>query len=123
MAKSPTKPFPNPLAIKKHILRTTHYLAKANNQPGYLDIHAHIFRHFRACRLYWETKDILYVKEFLGHRSISSTMKYLQLTELGGDETFTVKAVTKAEEAIPLLEKGFLFSNMIGDIALYKKRK
>src|SRR5712692_6926341 len=59
LAKSPERPFPNSTAIKKHLNRTTHYLAKLHGQPGYLSIHAHVFRHYRATRLYWETKDIL----------------------------------------------------------------
>ncbi len=124
-AKYPNKPFPTPAAIKKHIIRTRTYLAKLHSNPRYFQIHAHTFRHFRACRLYWETKDLLYVKSFLGHRSISSTMKYLQLVDMGGDEQFIVKAVpySDAQTAISLLEQGFTFSNHMGDVALYKKRK
>ncbi len=123
LAMNPDRPFPNPFAIKKHLHRTTGYLAKLNGQPGFLDIHAHTFRHFRATKLYWETKDILFVKNFLGHRSISSTMKYLQLADMTGDEHYMVKATMDAEEAVKLLEQGFVFSNNMGDIALYRKRK
>ncbi len=123
LAKNQAHPFPNPRAVKKHLWRTTRYLASLHNQPGFLDIHAHVFRHYRACRLYWETRDILFVKEFLGHRSISSTMKYLQMVDMGGDEQYIVKATTDSQEAVKFLEQGFTYCNSMGDIALYRKRK
>ena len=123
LAKSPEHPFPNSSAVKKHIWRTTHYLAKVNNNPAYLQIHCHTYRHFVACMTYHMTHDILYVMKFLGHRSISSTMKYLQLVELGGNEAYHVKATSSLEEVVKLLEQGFTYSNSVGDIGLYKKRK
>lgn len=36
------------------------------------EIHFHIIRHWRATMLYHQTKDILHVKEFLGHKSLDS---------------------------------------------------
>ncbi len=121
--QSPERPFPNPPALKKHLHRTTHYLAKLHTNPRYLEIHCHTFRHYRACRLYSETKDILYVKNWLGHRSITSTMKYLQITDLE-DPQYVVKAARTSDEASPLIEQGFSYQCSTQDgTLLFRKRK
>jgi site-specific recombinase XerD len=39
---------------------------------------AHSFRHYAACKLYEETKDIMKVKKLLNHLDVSVTQKYLE---------------------------------------------
>ncbi len=41
----------------------------------------HTFRHWKATTLYHQTKDPLYVKEFLGHKKLDSTLLYIQLEQ------------------------------------------
>ena len=41
--------------------------------PRLLRISFHTFRHWKATMTYHKTKDILYVKKILGHKSINST--------------------------------------------------
>ena len=119
----PENPFPNSSAIKKHLWRTTHLLSKLHSNPRYLQIHAHTFRHYRACRLYWETKDILFVKAFLGHRSITSTMKYLQLVQFEENSNFICKAAKSVNECSELIEAGFDYITEIEGVKLFRKRK
>ena len=48
---------------------------------GFPHLHAHSFRHGLATTLARETGNIKLIKEVLGHKSISSTMKYIHMTQ------------------------------------------
>ena len=55
-------------------------------------------------------KDILYIMEFLGHRDIRNTMRYIQLEKAlfnSGNDQFHVKVARNVEEACALVEVGF----------------
>ena len=43
------------------------------------EIHSHRFRHTRAMELYRASKDIRAVQQFLGHKSVETTQRYLQI--------------------------------------------
>jgi integrase len=66
----------------------------------------HTFRHWKATMEYHKTKDILHVKEILGHKSLDNTMKYTQLVNFKDDQ-FTLKVANSEKEACQLLEAGF----------------
>lgn len=70
-------------------------------------IHLHSFRHWFGTMLYHNTKDIMLVKEKLGHRSITSTQIYVQLLQGHRKEEYVSKAATTLEEAETLIESGF----------------
>ncbi len=87
---------------------------------------ARTFRHWKATMLYHQTKDILYVKEFLGHRRIDTTLLYVQLEKaLFNDvcDEFTVKVATKPEEITKLLEVGFEYVCEKEGLLYFRKRK
>jgi hypothetical protein len=71
---------------------------------------------------YHRTKDILHVKERLGHRSITSTLIYTHLVSFEGDEyhTATSKSLKEDEE---LLKAGFEYVTEREGIKIYRKRK
>ena len=71
---------------------------------------------------YHRTKDILYVKQLLGYKSIQNTMKYTQLIDFEDDE-FACKVAQTIEEAKELIESGFEFVTDMGDKNLFRKRK
>jgi hypothetical protein len=76
--------------------------------------------------LYHQTKDIIYVKEFLGHKKIETTLLYIQLAETISKEvndTFTVKIARKPEEIKSLLEVGFEFICQKDDLIYFRKRR
>lgn len=72
---------------------------------------------------YHKTKDILYVKKLLGHKSINSTLLYTQLINFEGDE-YDVKVAETKMDRIALLEAGF---EWVGEddtgLTYFKKRK
>ena len=55
---------------------------------------------------YRKTRDILHVKEVLGHKSLNNTMLYTQLISFKDDD-FTAAVAHSEEEACKLIEAGF----------------
>ena len=96
-----TKPKP----IQEAIKRATKKLAKIKNNPDYLKIHPHSFRHWFATDLYAKTKDIMLVKERLGHTEIKSTLVYVQLVQTGKPKYEVKKVDIEDVETIQQLVK------------------
>jgi integrase len=119
----PTNPLPNPGASKKHLGRTRKYLARAHNNPRFLQIHLHTLRHLRATIVYHQTKDLLYTQQILGHRSISNTIKYAHLVDWGDSDQLICKAAKTLEEASKLIESGFDYVTELDGVKLFRKRK
>jgi len=74
--------------------------------------------------LYHKTKDILYVKQQLGHKCIENTMIYTHLVNFESDEHYVAHAKTLAEED-KLIQAGFEFVRYDEreQVAIYRKRK
>jgi hypothetical protein len=71
---------------------------------------------------YHKTKNMLYVKELLGHRNINNTLIYTQLVSFETDEyhSATVKII---EEAKKLVEAGFEYVCEMEDCKFFRRRK
>lgn len=82
----------------------------------------HTFRHWKATMTYHKTKDILYVKKILGHKSINSTLLYTQLISFEGDE-YDVKVAETKKEIIKLLEAGFEWIGKDNDGLTYSRKR
>jgi integrase len=84
---------------RKTILRKLQDTALAN-------IHFHTLRHWKATVLSHETKNPMLVKEFLGHKSLLTTQRYIHIEQAlfkDLDDKFTVMAVKTPEESNPCL--------------------
>jgi integrase/recombinase XerD len=101
-------------------------MAKKLNNPRLLKITLHTFRHWKATMEYHKTKDIIHVKEVLGHKSIESTMVYINIEKslfhCKSDE-FYCKTASTVEEAAKLIEAGFEYVTTFNGIILFRKRK
>jgi integrase len=100
--------------------------ARKLGNPRLLKITYHTLRHWKATMEYHRTKDILHVKELLGHKNIQNTMIYINLEKAlfkTSDENFTVRAVDDLEEACSLLEVGFEYVCDMDGKKLFRKRK
>ena len=114
-----------------HWYKSTFYksrrrIAKKLQSPRILRIHLHTLRHWKATMLYHQTKDILYVKEFLGHKSVEDTMLYIQVAEALFKETtgeFTVRVAKTPKEIQGLLEVGFEYICEKDGLMYFRKRK
>ena len=97
-------------------------LAKKLQNPRLLNISFHTLRHWKATMEYHRTKDILYVKQLLGHRSIQSTMIYTHLVNFEGDEYHTATSKSIQEDG-ELLKAGFEYVTERDGVKIYRKRK
>jgi integrase len=113
--------------MTKHTLReiyrrTRNRIAIKLSNPNLMKITLHTFRHWKATMEYHKTKDILHVKQLLGHKSINNTLLYTQLVTFKEDE-FTARVAHSEKESCQLIESGFDFVCDFGDNKLFRKRK
>jgi integrase len=102
-------------------------LARVHQNPRFLKIHRHTFRHCKALREYDKTKNILHVKKVLGHKSIMTTQRYVELyEEIYGDmkpENYICETASNVKEAKKLVESGFEYVCEIEGEQLFRKCK
>jgi integrase len=100
-------------------------LAFKLQNPNLRKITMHTFRHFYACKLYHSTKDILLVKERLGHRNIQNTMVYTQIVEWDQPNQWIPRRPTTTKEEDELIEAGFEYVRFDDklNVPIYRKRK
>jgi len=106
----------------KHYRAMRNQLAKKLNDPSLKAIRLYDFRHYFATMLYAKTRDILYVKQQMGHKKIETTLIYTQLLNLNDDE-WTCKTANTIKEATQLIENGFQYVTEIDGTKLFRKRK
>jgi len=102
---------------------TRNRLAEKLKDPSIGQIKLYDFRHYFATRLYAKTKDILFVKQQMGHKKLETTMIYTQLLHINEEEEYTCKTAKDIKEATQLIENGFEYVTEIDGIKLFKKRK
>ena len=72
-------------------------LAKKHNMPELKQVCLYDFRRFKASKEYHLKRDILYVKQILGHKDIKTTEKYISLFDEQNVTWIPVIAGTQAE--------------------------
>lgn len=98
-------------------------LAKKLKDPSIQTIRLYDFRHYFATMLYHKTRDILFVKQQMGHTQIKTTLVYTQLLNLNDDE-WTCKATDNDHDATQLIESGFEYvATTPNGLMLFRKRK
>ena len=102
-------------------------IAKRLGNPRLLRIHFHTLRHWKATTEYHKTKDILHVKNMLGHVSLDNTLIYINLEQAvfgeSNNQEFHVKVAHNLEEACELVKVGFNYVCEMEDAKLFRKRK
>jgi len=116
------KLFPNSSAIRHSFARYRNIVAEKLHEPNLRKIRLYDLRHHFATMLYHKTKDILYVKEQLGHKRLESTLIYTHLVDFK-DEEYIVRVTKTVKEACQLIEAGFEYVTDIEDTKLFRKRK
>jgi len=64
-------------SLKAIMIRGRKRQAFKLGNPRLKEIHFYTLRHWKATMLYHQTKDILFVKQFLGHKSIDNAELYI----------------------------------------------
>ncbi len=73
--------------------------------------------------LYRQTRDILYVKQQLGHHNINHTLIYTQLLTDEHEDNYICKTAQTVEQSKQLIENGFEYVTDQDGYKLYRKRK
>jgi integrase len=90
--------------------------------PRLKQITFHTFRHWKATMEYYKTRDLIHVKEILGHKSILNTMLYTQLIDFKSNE-YTSRVAHTEEEACQLIDSGFEYVCDFNGNKIFRKRK
>jgi len=102
-------------------------LSRKLGNPRIMMITWKSLRHLKGTMAYHQTKDILHVKQTLGHVNINNTLIYIHLENAlfqNTSDEFHVKAAKTAEEAKQLLEVGFEYvCTTPENLMLLRKRK
>ncbi|MDH5374335.1 MAG: site-specific integrase [Candidatus Bathyarchaeota archaeon] len=107
----------------KHYRQMRNQLAKKLNDPSLKTIRLYDFRHYFATTLYAKTRDILYVKQQMGHKKLETTLIYVQLLALTEDDEWTCKTAGNVTEATQLIENGFEYITEMDGLKIFRKRK
>jgi len=95
-------------------------LASTQNNPRFLKIHLHTFRHFYATETLRRTKNLSYVKYALGHKTIMNTERYTHLVDFGSDKYYSAVATT-VEEGRKLAEDGWTYFQEFEGVKVFRK--
>jgi integrase len=113
-------------SMKTMLIHARKSLANKFQNPRLQRISFHTFRHWKATMEYHRTKDIFYVKNFLGHKSVKNTEIYINientLFEPSRDE-FIVRVTENPDEIQALLEVGFEYVCQKDCLIFLRKRK
>jgi integrase len=113
-------------SMKSTFTRTRKRLAIKLQNPRLQQISFHTFRHWKATQEYHRTKDIFYVKDFLGHKELDNTQRYINIERTLFEPTsddFTVRVAEKTEDVKALLEVGFEWVGQKDNLIFLRKRK
>jgi len=75
---------------------------------------------------YHKTKDIVHVKQILGHKSINNTMIYINIEQalfLTENDQWTCRTASNPKEVTELIEAGFEYVTELDGLKFFKKRK
>jgi integrase len=100
-------------------------LAKKLNDPTFKTIRLYDLRHYFATMLYHKTREIMIVKQQLGHKDINNTLIYIDMeaTLYNLTDDYICKTAKTTDESIKLIETGFEYVTEQDGIKLYRKRK
>ena len=94
--------------------------------PRLKKITFHTFRHWKGTEIYHRTKSIEHTKKFLGHKSLINTEKYIHIEEAyyqKKPENYVTKVAKCVEDAVPLIEQGFVEASDFDGVKIFKKLK
>ena len=101
-------------------------IARKFDNPRLLKITFTTLRHWKATSYYHEVRDILKVKQLLGHKTLRSTMIYIDIEKaIYGElsQEFIVKVAEDPQEIEKLLEVGFEYVCEKDGKLFFRKRK
>jgi integrase len=100
-------------------------IANKLKNPRLMRISLRTFRHWKATMEYIKTRDIVHIKEMLGHVNINNTLKYIHLANAitNNENQYICKTAKTVEEARKLIEQGFEYVCEMEGVKIFRKRK
>lgn len=128
LPKKDERVFPTPFnSIESNFCKQRKAKARKLGNPRFLQITLYTFRHWKATMLYHETKELVYVQEFLGHKSILNTRLYVQIDRAlfinAKADEFHVRIAKTPEQITEFLESGFEYILQKDNSIWFRKRK
>jgi integrase len=115
--------FPASIWMQKMWRQERNKVAKRLQDTNLHNIRLYDLRHYYATAPYAKTKDILLVKQQMGHKKIETTMTYTQLIHFNEEDEYTCKTASNLKEAARLIENGSEYITEIDGLKLFRKRK
>ncbi len=115
--------FPNSRAINKAWRTYRNRLSEKLNDPTIRTIRLYDLRHYYATMLYYKTRDILLVKQQLGHKKLETTLIYTQILNLDNEEEYHTATARTVKEAESLIANGFEYVTTFDNVMIFRKRK
>jgi integrase len=116
----------NITALRTTYTKTRKITAKKLQNERILRISFHTFRHWKGTMEYHKTKDMIHVKQILGHKSINNTMIYINFEQalfLAENDQWTCKTASNPKQVTVLIETGFEYVTELDGLKFFKKRK
>ena len=98
-------------------------LADKLKEPSLRTIRLYDFRHYFATMLYHKTKDILYVKQQLGHKRLETTLVYTQILATDEADAYICKTAKDVAQIAELVERGYEYVTDLDELKIFRKRK
>jgi integrase len=114
--------FPHTNRMTHMWIRCRNRIAKKLQEPELKKYRLYDLRHYFATMLYHKTRDILFVKQQLGHRRIEHTLIYTHLVNFKDDE-YHAMVGRSIQECCKLVEAGFQFVCEVDGAKLFRKPK
>jgi integrase len=109
-------------SLQTYYIREKKKISNRLCNPAIVNITWKSLRHYKATMEYAKTKDILHVKQLLGHVNIMNTLVYTHLINFDRED-FVCKIAKTIEEATALVEGGFEYICDMDGTKLFRKRK
>jgi len=87
------------------------------------NIRLYDLRHYYASMLYYKTRDILLVKQQLGHKKLETSLIYTQLLNLNEEDEYQTATARTVKEAEQLIANGFEYITTFDNVMIFRKRK
>jgi integrase len=86
-------------------------LAQKLQNPRLLNVSFKTLRHFRGTMEAWRTRDPFHVQDYLRHRNIRNTMRYIHLAQVlfKNEQEYIAKVAHNVNEACALIEDGWKY--------------
>lgn len=107
--------------LRRTFQRQRNRISQKLCNPRLCEITFRTFRHWKATMEYHKTKDILHVKQLLGHKNINNTLIYTHLVSFESDD-WVCKVAQTLEEAVELVEAGFEYVTEVEGKKIFRKR-